>query len=156
MIDADVLRTIAEGVSLGLSNEATAETNARTFKAHLLEMQGNASSANGGAIADIFIQCDGRTEKYHIMVARRQYGNQRLSHIDIDFVVGTDYTALSSITATFQGLIDDGAKIRHDTGDKVREQNAADLRAAMTWLLSGAEHGVSCRCYKSLGEINPE
>ncbi|WP_343660104.1 DNA gyrase subunit B, partial [Ralstonia sp.] len=82
VIDADALRAIAEGVSLDLSNEAAAEASARTLKARLLEMQGNASNANGGATADAFMQYDEKTEKYRIMVVRRQHGNQRLSHID--------------------------------------------------------------------------
>ena len=156
VIDADALRAIAEGVSLDLSNEAAAEASARTLKARLLEMQGNASSANGGATADAFMQYDEKTEKYRIMVVRRQHGNQRLSHIDADFVAGADYTALSSTAATFQGLIGDGAKVRRGTGDKVREQNVADFHAAMTWLLSEAERGVSRQRYKGLGEMNPE
>ena len=50
--DADALRAIAEGVVLDLSSEAAAEASARTLKARLLEMQGNASSANGGAKSD--------------------------------------------------------------------------------------------------------
>ena len=156
VIDADALRAIAEGVSLDLSNEAAAEASARTLKARLLEMQGNASNANGGATADAFMQYDEKTEKYRIMVVRRQHGNQRLSHIDADFVAGADYTALSSTAATFQGLIGDGAKVRRGTGDKVREQNVADFHAAMTWLLSEAERGVSRQRYKGLGEMNPE
>jgi DNA gyrase subunit B len=156
VIDADALRAIAEGVSLDLSNEAAAEASARTLKARLLEMQGNASSANGGATADAFMQYEEKTEKYRIMVVRRQHGNQRLSHIDADFVAGADYTALSSTAATFQGLIGDGARVRRGTGDKVREQNVADFHAAMTWLLSEAERGVSRQRYKGLGEMNPE
>ena len=156
VIDADALRAIAEGVSLDLSNEAAAEASARTLKARLLEMQGNASSANGGATADAFMQYDEKTEKYRIMVVRRQHGNQRLSHIDADFVAGADYAALSGTAATFQGLIGEGAKVRRGTGDKVREQNVADFHAAMTWLLSEAERGVSRQRYKGLGEMNPE
>jgi len=156
VIDADALRAIAEGVSLDLSSEAAAEASARTLKARLLEMQGNASNANGGATADAFMQYDEKSEKYRVMVVRRQHGNQRLSHIDADFVAGADYAALSGTAATFQGLIGDGAKVRRGTGDKVREQNVADFHAAMTWLLSEAERGVSRQRYKGLGEMNPE
>ncbi|WP_104657443.1 DNA topoisomerase (ATP-hydrolyzing) subunit B [Ralstonia insidiosa] len=156
VIDADALRAIAEGVVLDLSSEAAAEASARTLKARLLEMQGNASSANGGATADAFMQYDEKSEKYRVMVVRRQHGNQRLSHIDADFVAGADYAALSGTAATFQGLIGEGAKVRRGTGDKVREQNVADFHAAMTWLLSEAERGVSRQRYKGLGEMNPE
>ena len=101
VIDADALRAIAEGVVLDLSSEAAAEASARTLKARLLEMQGNASSANGGATADAFMQYDEKSEKYRVMVVRRQHGNQRLSHIDADFVAGADYAALSGTAPSF-------------------------------------------------------
>lgn len=66
----DALRVIAEGMSPGLSNGAAAEAGARTLKARLLEMQGNASSTNGGAITDTLMQYDEKTGKYRIMVVR--------------------------------------------------------------------------------------
>ena len=152
----EILRAIAEGVALDLSNEAAAEASARALKARLLEMQGNASNANGGATADAFMQYDEKTEKYRVMVVRRQHGNQRLSHIDADFVAGADYAALAQTAQTFQGLIGEGAKVRRGTGDKLREQPVSDFHAAMTWLLSEAERGVSRQRYKGLGEMNPE
>jgi DNA gyrase subunit B len=156
VIDADALRAIAEGVALDLSTEAAAEASANALKARLLEMQGNASNANGGATADAFMQYDEKHEKYRVMVVRRQHGNARISHIDADFVAGADYAALSSTAQTFQGLIGDGAKVRRGTADKLREANVTDFHAAMTWLLTEAERGVSRQRYKGLGEMNPE
>jgi DNA gyrase subunit B len=71
-------------------------------------------------------------------------------------VAGADYAALSSTAQTFQGLIGDGAKVRRGTADKLREANVTDFHAAMTWLLTEAERGVSRQRYKGLGEMNPE
>lgn len=155
VIDADALRAIAEGVALDLSSEAAAEASAKALKARLLEMQGNASNANGGATADAFMQYDEKHEKYRVMVVRRQHGNQRLSHIDADFVAGADYATLSQTAQTFQGLIGEGAKVRRGTGDKQREQGVTDFHAAITWLLGEAERGISRQRYKGLGEMNP-
>jgi DNA gyrase subunit B len=90
------------------------------------------------------------------MIARRHHGNVRLSHLDADFVHGADYAALSLAAKTFQGLIAEGTKVRRGEGEKLRDQTVNDFHAAMQWLLSEAERGVSRQRYKGLGEMNPE
>ncbi|MDF3840079.1 DNA topoisomerase (ATP-hydrolyzing) subunit B [Cupriavidus basilensis] len=159
IVDSDALRAIADGVELDLDSAAAAEASATALKAKLSEMHSKTllgAAVNDDGTADVYAQFDEKTDKHRLMIARRHHGNVRLSHLDADFVHGADYAALSLAAKTFQGLIAEGTKVRRGEGEKLRDQTVNDFHAAMQWLLSEAERGVSRQRYKGLGEMNPE
>ena len=73
-----------------------------------------------------------------------------------DFVHGADYAALAEAAETFRGLLAEGAKALRGEGEKQKEQQVGDFRAAMAWLMGQAENAVGRQRYKGLGEMNPE
>ncbi|MHA7678573.1 DNA topoisomerase (ATP-hydrolyzing) subunit B [Cupriavidus sp. PET2-C1] len=159
IVDSDALRAIADGIELDLDSAAAAEASATALKAKLSEMHAKTllgAAVNDDGTADVYAQFDEKTDKHRLMIARRHHGNVRLSHLDADFVHGADYAALSLAAKTFQGLIAEGTKVRRGEGEKLRDQTVNDFHAAMQWLLSEAERGVSRQRYKGLGEMNPE
>ncbi|MCY0857120.1 DNA gyrase subunit B [Cupriavidus sp. D39] len=159
IVDSDALRAIADGIELDLDSAAAAEASATALKAKLSEMHSKTllgAAVNDDGTADVYAQFDEKTDKHRLMIARRHHGNVRLSHLDADFVHGADYAALSLAAKTFQGLIAEGTKVRRGEGEKLRDQTVNDFHAAMQWLLSEAERGVSRQRYKGLGEMNPE
>ncbi|WP_210757009.1 DNA topoisomerase (ATP-hydrolyzing) subunit B [Azohydromonas sediminis] len=142
-MDVEALRAIADGLVLNLDTAADAEASAAALKAALHD-------------ADVAAEFDARVDKHQLRISRRHHGNVKASVITADFVHGADYEALSQAGLTFKGLLGPGAVVRRGEGERRKEQQVADFRAAMAWLMQQAEASVSRQRYKGLGEMNPE
>ena len=142
-MDVEALRAIADGLTLNLDTLADAEGSAAALKAALHD-------------ADVAAEFDARTDKYQLRISRRHHGNVKASVITADFVHGADYEALSQAGLTFKGLLGPNAVVRRGEGERRKEQQVADFRAAMAWLMQQAESSVGRQRYKGLGEMNPE
>jgi len=142
-MDVEALRAIADGLTLDLDSAASAEASALALKAALHD-------------AEVAAQYDARTDKHVLRISRRHHGNIKSSVITPDFVHGADYEALSKAGTTFKGLLTPTAIVRRGEGEKQKEQQVADFRAAMAWLMAQAENAVGRQRYKGLGEMNPE
>ncbi|MCI1190329.1 DNA topoisomerase (ATP-hydrolyzing) subunit B [Calidifontimicrobium sp. SYSU G02091] len=142
-MDVEALRAIADGLVLNLDTAADAEASAAALKAALHD-------------ADVAAEFDARIDKHQLRISRRHHGNVKASVITADFVHGADYEALSQAGLTFKGLLGPGAVVRRGEGERRKEQQVADFRAAMAWLMQQAEASVSRQRYKGLGEMNPE
>ncbi len=142
-MDAEALRSVADGVALNLDSVAFAQTSAAALQAKLPD-------------AEVVGEFDVRTDKPILRISRRLHGNIKSSVITQDFVHGADYAALNEAAKTFNGLLGEGAKVMRGEGERQKEQKVADFREAMTWLLAQAEHATSRQRYKGLGEMNPE
>jgi DNA gyrase subunit B len=142
-MDVEALRAISDGLTLDLDSAASAEASALALKAALHD-------------AEVAAEYDARTDKHVLRISRRQHGNIKSSVITPDFVHGADYEALSKAGTTFKGLLTREAIVKRGEGDKQKEQQVADFRAAMAWLMAQAENAVGRQRYKGLGEMNPE
>ncbi len=142
-MDAEALRSIADGVELKLDTVAEAEASAAALQAKL-------------AGAEVAGEFDVRTDKPILRISRRHHGNVKSSSITQDFVHGADYAALAEAANTFRGLLNEGAKVMRGEGEKQKEEKVNDFRQAMAWLIVQAENATARQRYKGLGEMNPE
>ncbi|MEQ1660443.1 MAG: toprim domain-containing protein, partial [Hylemonella sp.] len=142
-MDAEALRSIADGVALKLDTVAEAEASAVALQAKL-------------AGAEVAGEFDARTDKPILRISRRHHGNVKSSVITQDFVHGADYAALAEAANTFRGLLAEGARVMRGEGEKQKEEKVGDFRQAMAWLIGQAENATARQRYKGLGEMNPE
>ncbi len=141
-MDVDAVRAIASGLTLDLDSAVLAEASAVALQAALKD-------------ASVEAQFDARTDKHLLRISRRHHGNVKSSVITQDFVHGADYAALAHAGTSFLGLLGAEAVVRRGEGEKMKEQKAADFRAAMAWLMTQAESAVGRQRYNGLGEMNP-
>ncbi|MGC4078801.1 MAG: DNA topoisomerase (ATP-hydrolyzing) subunit B [Rubrivivax sp.] len=142
-MDLDALRAIANGLELDVDSAEAAQASAAALQAALKD-------------ATVEFHTDPRTDKPLLRIGRRHHGNVKTSVITQEFLHGADYAALAEAGRTFKGLLGAEAVVRRGEGEKLKEQKAADFRAAMAWLMSQAESAVARQRYKGLGEMNPE
>ena len=148
-MDAEALRSIADGVSLNLDTMEQAAACAPALQAKLRELN------TTGIPAEVAAEFDERTDKPILRISRRHHGNIKSSIITQDFVHGADYGALAEAADTFRGLLGEGAKASRGEGERQKEEKVGDFRQAMHWLISEAERTTSRQRYKGLGEMNP-
>ena len=141
-MDAEALRSVADGVALNLDTLADARLSAAALQARLPD-------------AEVIGEFDVRTDKPLLRISRRHHGNIKSSVLTQDFVHGSDYAALAESANTFKGLLSDGAKVIRGEGERQKEEKVSDFREAMAWLISQAEHATARQRYKGLGEMNP-
>ncbi|WP_250207881.1 DNA topoisomerase (ATP-hydrolyzing) subunit B [Curvibacter sp. CHRR-16] len=146
-MDAEALRSIADGVALNLDTLDDAQASANALQAKLRDV---------GSEAMVAGEFDVRTDKPVLRISRRHHGNVKSSIITQDFVHGADYAALAEAANTFRGLLGEGAKATRGEGEKAKEEKVSDFRQAMAWLIAEAERTTSRQRYKGLGEMNPE
>jgi len=142
-MDVEALRAIADGLALRLDSAADAEAGAAALQARLHD-------------AEVAAEYDARTDKHQLRIGRRHHGNVKASVISADFVHGADYEVLQRAGRAFAGLLGGSAVVRRGEGERRKEQQVGDIRAAMAWLMQQAEAGVARQRYKGLGEMNPE
>ena len=141
-MDAEALRSLADGVALNLDTVADAEASAAALQAKLPD-------------AEVVGEFDARNDKPILRISRRHHGNVKSSVITQDFVHGADYAALAEAANTFKGLLNEGAKVMRGEGERQKEERVSDFREAMAWLIVQAENATARQRYKGLGEMNP-
>jgi DNA gyrase subunit B len=141
-LDAEALRSVADGVALNLDTVADAEASAAALQAKLPD-------------AEVAGEFDARSDKPILRISRRHHGNVKSSVITQDFVHGADYATLADAANTFRGLLSEGARVMRGEGERQKEEKVTDFRDAMAWLIAEAERTTSRQRYKGLGEMNP-
>jgi DNA gyrase subunit B len=141
-MDAEALRSVADGVSLKLDTVNDAEVSAIALQAMLPD-------------AEVAGEFDVRTDKPILRISRRHHGNVKSSVLTQDFVHGADYAALAEAANTFKGLLSEGARVMRGEGERQKEEKVNDFRQAMAWLITQAENATARQRYKGLGEMNP-
>jgi DNA gyrase subunit B len=141
-LDAEALRSVADGVALNLDTVADAEASAAALQAKLPD-------------AEVAGEFDARSDKPILRISRRHHGNIKSSVITQDFVHGADYATLADAANTFRGLLSEGARVMRGEGERQKEEKVTDFREAMAWLIAEAERTTSRQRYKGLGEMNP-
>jgi len=154
IIDPDALRSILDGCSIDLSNQAAAESSAARLGAAMDRYRSDVQRIDGDAGATAVATYDEKEESWRLRIHRRHHGNVRVSVIDPHFLVSADYLTLVDCALTVGGLITEGAEIRRGEGERQRAHAVIDFRDAMRWLLTDAERNVSRQRYKGLGEMN--
>ena len=87
-MDAEALRSVADGVALNLDTVADAEVSAAALQAKLPD-------------AEVAGEFDVRTDKPILRISRRHHGNVKSSVLTQDFVHGADYAA--AVHVAFDG-----------------------------------------------------
>ena len=141
-MDAEALRSLADGVALDLDTLDAAVASAAALQKHLPD-------------AIVAGEFDVRTDKPILRISRRHHGNVKSSVITQDFVHGADYAALAEAAHTFKSLLADGARVMRGDGERAKEEKVSDFRQAMRWLIVQAENATARQRYKGLGEMNP-
>jgi DNA gyrase subunit B len=141
-MDAEALRSVADGVALNLDTVADAEVSAAALQAKLPD-------------AEVAGEFDVRTDKPILRISRRHHGNVKSSVLTQDFVHGSDHAALAEAANTFKDLLGEGARVMRGEGERQKEEKVADFREAMAWLITQAENATARQRYKGLGEMNP-
>ena len=122
-MDAEALRSVADGVALNLDTVADAEVSAAALQARLPD-------------AEVAGEFDVRTDKPILRISRRHHGNVKSSVLTQDFVHGADYAALAEAANTFKGLLSEGARVMRGEGERQKEEKVSDFREAMAWLIT--------------------
>ena len=149
-MDAEALRAIADGVQIHLETLADAAACAPILEAKLREL------TTTGVPAAVTAEIDPQSDNPILRISRHHHGNIKSSILTQEFVRSSDYAALSAEAQSFNGLLQDGAKVTRGEGDKARTEKVADFRSAMQWLIREAERTTARQRYKGLGEMNPE
>ncbi|MFA7624440.1 MAG: toprim domain-containing protein, partial [Pusillimonas sp.] len=149
MVDVEALSAMAEGVSLNLDDQASAEASAQRLQAAI---------ENPALPGNVTVTAEQPEEDgpWRLVLRRMHHGNVRVSVFDRTFVRGADYAVLSRAAKTFVGLMGRGAMVVRGEGDKRKEKYVSDFREAVQWLRAEAERSVSKQRYKGLGEMNPQ
>jgi DNA gyrase subunit B len=105
------------------------------------------------------------THRYKVSIAEDKERNLFVPNIEItahgvphyhklgrDFFASTEYAAMVELGKTLQGLIEEGAYVKRGE----REQEIANFKEALDWLMAESRRGISTQRYKGLGEMNPE
>ena len=145
LIEPSVLEAIMDGVHVDLSSEAAAQTSADAILASLhtdpLKPEVN-----------VHVVFDEVREVRALRIERYHHGNIKVTALDEEFLISSDYQQLRNTADTFHDLIGAGATIKRGE----REMAVTGFKAAMRWLIADAERNVSKQRYKGLGEMNPE
>jgi len=121
-MDAEALRSVADGVALNLDTVADAEVSAAALQAKLPD-------------AEVAGEFDARTDKPILRISRRHHGNVKSSVLTQDFVHGADYAALAEAANTFRGSAG-RRRPRHARRRRTAEgREVCDFREAMAWLI---------------------
>jgi len=141
LYDESVLRAIQEIGHVDLSTEASVNAVAEKLRPIL------------GAIgSEVIIAFDEEESAYRLEVNKYVHGNLQSCVIDAEFVSSGDYRQINRMYTMLDGLIGPGAIIKR--GEK--ENNVANFKQALDWLLAEAKHNLNVQRYKGLGEMNPE
>ncbi len=144
MIDAGALEAIMDGVEIDLSSLASAQTSAEMLEAALRAEPLKPEIR----VRPIYNET---LESHSLRIERSHHGNLKVSVIDEEFLVTSDFQQLQTSAQIFKGLIRKGAVIKRGE----RSIAVHDFKSAMKWLFSDAERNVSKQRYKGLGEMNP-
>ncbi|MDG1445911.1 MAG: DNA gyrase subunit B, partial [Methylophilaceae bacterium] len=141
LYDESVLRALQEIGAVDLSTEASVNTVAEKLRPIL------------GAIgSEVIVAYDEEESTYRLEVNKYVHGNLQSCVIDAEFVGSGDYRQINRMYTMLDGLIGPGAIIKR--GEK--ENNVANFKQALDWLLAEAKHNLNVQRYKGLGEMNPE
>jgi DNA gyrase subunit B len=141
LYDESVLRAIQEVGDVDLSTEASVNAVAEKLRPIL------------GAIgSEVIVAFDEEESVYRLEVNKYVHGNLQSCVIDAEFVSSGDYRQINRMYTMLDGLIGPGAIIKR--GEK--ENNVANFKQALDWLLVEARHNLNIQRYKGLGEMNPE
>jgi DNA gyrase subunit B len=141
LYDESVLRAIQEIGEVDLSTEASVNAIAEKLRPIL------------GAIgSEVIVAFDEEESAYRLEINKYVHGNLQSCVIDAEFVSSGDYRQINRMYTILNGLIGPGAIIKR--GEK--ENNIANFKQALDWLLSEARHNLNIQRYKGLGEMNPE
>ena len=125
--------------ALSLDDEQKAQQSASLLEA-----------ACGGSIK-VAVEIDENGER-RLRLNKLYHGNYSVSHMDQEFLKGSDYAQIRLAAEVLNGLIAEGAYVAR--GEQKRA--IISFKQAIEWLLEEAKKGVNIQRYKGLGEMNPE
>jgi DNA gyrase subunit B len=124
--------------ALSLDDSKQAQSSAKQLEA-----------ACGGGIK-VVVETDEAGE-HRLRLEKLYHGNYSVSHMDKDFLKGSDYAQIRQAAEILNGLIKPTAYISR--GEQKRA--VSSFKQAIEWLLDEAKRSVNIQRYKGLGEMNP-
>jgi DNA gyrase subunit B len=124
--------------ALSLDDSKQAQSSAKQLEA-----------ACGGGIK-VVVETDEAGE-HRLRLEKLYHGNYSVSHMDKDFLKGSDYAQIRQAAEILNGLIKPTAYISR--GEQKRA--VSSFKQAIEWLLEEAKRSVNIQRYKGLGEMNP-
>ena len=124
--------------ALSLDDSKQAQSSAKQLEA-----------ACGGSIK-VVVETDEAGE-HRLRLEKLYHGNYSVSHMDKDFLKGSDYAQIRQAAEILNGLIKPTAYISR--GEQKRA--VSSFKQAIEWLLDEAKRSVNIQRYKGLGEMNP-
>jgi DNA gyrase subunit B len=124
--------------ALSLDDSKQAQSSAKQLEA-----------ACGGSIK-VVVETDEAGE-HRLRLEKLYHGNYSVSHMDKDFLKGSDYAQIRQAAEILNGLIKPTAYISR--GEQKRA--VSSFKQAIEWLLEEAKRSVNIQRYKGLGEMNP-
>ena len=91
-------------------------------------------------------------DKHALVITRIRHGAVRVSRINHDLIVSTEYRNLCELGSRLKQEFQ-GEAIVH-RGEK--QQSVTDFGMALEWLMAEARRGQNIQRYKGLGEMNPD
>ena len=144
-----------DGVKLDFSSNDLAVASAEQLQ-KWMNQQHNAVLTPQDQQVRVFAEFNSQTESWRLRIERPFHGNVRLSTLDADFVNTEDYKTLINAAVVLKSAVPAGTTVSRGRADQGKSILVKDFGAAMDWLLSEAERGLSKQRYKGLGEMNPE
>jgi DNA gyrase subunit B len=144
IIDPAALEAVMDGVKIDASSAEATQATAAALQAALRD---NPHKPEVSVTATY----DETRETHSLRISRHFHGNTKITSIDGDFLLTSDFQQLLRTADIFKGLIGEGALIKRGE----RSMAVTDFKSAMKWLLADAERNVSKQRYKGLGEMNP-
>ena len=155
IIDEQAMRALLDGVKLDFSSNEQAVSSAEQLQKWMNQQQAAVAATQDQQVR-VFAEFNSQTESWRLRIERPFHGNVRLSTLDADFVNTEDYKTLTSAALVLRSAVPAGTTVSRGRGDQVKTITVSDFGAAMDWLLTEAERGLSKQRYKGLGEMNPE
>jgi DNA gyrase subunit B len=88
----------------------------------------------------------------NVIITFVTHGVTRKVTFDQAFFESSEYSAITELNKSIEGLIAEGATVKR--GDK--EQNVSAFNEVFSWLMEEAKKGQHIQRYKGLGEMNPD
>ncbi len=139
-VDYAVLRAMASGVVVDLTDEASTTASGKKLEQHLND-----------ATLSFQAKYDEKSEQYTLMINRATHGGIRSSYVDHEFIESPDFAQMKK-TAEMHAMIGEGSKVKR--GDD--SIDVKSFKQALDWLMEKARASLGVQRYKGLGEMNAE
>lgn len=104
----------------------------------------------------VLAEHDAERAVWRLRIEKDWHGNVKLTTLESDLLNSDDFLMLKQLGQQLHAPLTPATVVRRGTGEQARAHAVQHVQAAIEWLLSEAERGMTKQRYKGLGEMNPE